>query len=208
MNYVTERERYAGSGTTEKVLDMKRFAKDLAKEMGGTLDKPPESGYDAERYASFKLGDETIGLTAGWKRSELEKVTVTINPKTRVPYGFDRPDAKLPDAMVSVSRPLAAIAKDITRRVLEPAKAPLAIIRDILDKRTNDIATLKNVAAEIKAKGFEVRMADDATYSGDFYAKGYDLSGRFNVNGRVDIKSMDNLTMTMFDKIVKARNGK
>ena len=75
--YVKTETKY---GREERSLDIHRFARDLAKAIGGKVIPQTPGEIINERYASIEIDGAAIGLTAGWRRNDLEKVTVRISP--------------------------------------------------------------------------------------------------------------------------------
>lgn len=200
----------------ERVLDLPRFAKDICKVLGGKLVPRESDQIVNDRYVAFTLGDDVlIGLTKGWKQSEIDKVTVTIAPfNLKLAYG-DTPrgaEYKTPEATISTSRPLGKIAADITRRVIEPGKAPLAKLREHAATCDQQRVDLKAVADELRLKHphLQVTVKEGERFSGSLYRNANDepyLSGSVRADGSVSIDRLGSLTPAQFKRLMTALYG-
>jgi hypothetical protein len=96
---------------------------------------------------------------------------------------------KLPSAGADSARSIEALAKDITRRVIEPARPAIAAYRDALAKRENVTAGLKGMAKAMEASfpGLQVTLRDDNATEAQIYFNrpevGY-LTGTMNADGK------------------------
>src|SRR4029077_5705783 len=123
VSYITETEKY---GRKEFKIDMPRFAADLAKELGGTL--LPPGDYPSENQ-SIRIGSDNLNVRAdNWKcrvNAYLEAPDVawgdwsTYDPKQKTDTASVNPDG----------RSIAAIAKDIKKRVIDASQDALAARR-------------------------------------------------------------------------------
>jgi hypothetical protein len=206
MSYIIEREQH---GRNERSVDVERFTADLAKALGGTV--IPRDQYP-DRYAEFSLDDTVVTVSRGWAHREFDKVTIGIEAAdVRFTYN-DRPsgaDYRTPKATVSVTRPLARIVADVKRRVIEPAKAPLAKLRDhaaMVAKRTSDLAaTAERLRRDYP--GLDVSIKNGSSYSGTLYRNRDGapyLSGNFNADGSVNIERLGSLTADQFERLMRA----
>jgi hypothetical protein len=204
-DYFTTKETF---GRTEKILDVQRFTRDLAKAMGGAYKAPkPDDMGVGERYATFDLDGFTIGITRSWQDRLADKVTVNIDPAdVKLTYN-DTPrgdDYKLPRASLSAGKPMARIVADIRRRVIEPAKAPT-------EKRRAYAADLKAKANNLAARAdtfrknprLDVRVENGATHSGTiFNREGVYLNARFYADGTVGIDRLGTISADQFEAIL------
>lgn len=187
------------------VLDLTRFARDLAKELGGTL-VPNEGPHD--RWTRILVGETELTLYAGWKRGEVDKVTVNISAATQTLAHVDVPRGNgfdLPSATVSASRPLHRVVSDIKRRVIEPAKAPLEKRRQRLAELQQQARTLVCAAARLRKRfpGLSVKT-DDRGQTGTVYynAGGVYFNGRLNADGSVYPDRLGTLTAEQFERLM------
>jgi hypothetical protein len=205
-NYVTTIERY---GRPENVFDMAAFAKDLAAALGGKVLER-----DADRIGSDRDDIEVDGVriwlsVKGWGAGANTKVHVwAARPADGLrynehPYGDGY---KLPDAYVTATRPMPAIAKDVRRRVVEAAKPVIAKWREhaaAVTKRGEDLVA---TAERLRELGLAVRVDEGATRTGSLH--GYGMYGEFYADGSVNLRSM-NLNAAAFAAVVAAlANGK
>lgn len=209
MNYTKTVEKF---GRLEEVFDMARFAADLAAELKGKVINPSAAPLDSDRDA-LEVDGVRLWLTVkSWGAGANSKVNV----RACAPYFEGKyhdhphgPDYKMPDAYVSASRPMAAIAKDVRRRVIEPAAAPIAKWLEHADMIAKRGGNLVEVAARLRTMGLEVRLDEGATRTGTFYkyADGSNsVSGEFYPDGAVSIRHL-NLKLDMLESLVAAMRG-
>lgn len=187
-------------------LDLKRFAGDLAKELGGKV-VPNESQHD--RYIRILINDTELTLSAGWKSGEVNKVTVSIWPAEQALRHVDVPRGdgfELPSATVSASRPLHRVAADIKRRVIEPATAPLAKRRERLIQVGERARDLKKSAERLRKQfpGLSINTDQDRGQTGTVYynADGVYFNGRLNADGSVYPDRLGTLTAEQFERLM------
>ena len=152
--YLITEEKY---GRSETRPDFAALARDLAPLLGGKFVQPE----DREWWSGIEVDGMMLQICASQQgqHSDRRKVVVDANP-----IGIrhdDRPTVyagssysekfRLPQATVSVERPLAAIAKDIKRRVIDAAKAPLAEIAAYAAERQNSRDSLSMAVHAAKA---------------------------------------------------------
>ena len=209
MSYIEVVQSY---GHDERKLNVARFAADLRKALGGAPLPAKDCDTDVYRHARFALDGNEITLTSGWRRNEIDKVTVRCSPlNCKLDYNnTPRGDEyKLPEATVSAERPLQAIAADIKRRVIEPAKAPIAKRREYaatLAKQANDLAS---TCARLRERfpGLSVTLKNGATYSASLYHNtdaGPYLSGQVHADGSMSIDRLGSLSADQFERVMTA----
>ncbi|KRQ99267.1 hypothetical protein [Bradyrhizobium valentinum] len=207
--YVKTETKY---GRPEQSLDIHRFARDLAKAIGGKVIPQKPGEIPNERYASIELDGAAISFTAGWGRNEIEKVSVRISALglnlsyNDMPRG---PEFKTPEAKVSTARPLAAIAADIKRRVIDPGKAPIEKLREHAAACDRQRTDLRATADQLRKRypGLSVTVKDDARHSATFYRndnKGPYLSGSVGPDGSASIERIGSLTPEQFARVMAA----
>jgi len=208
-DYFIEKESY---GRVERVMDVQKFAADLAKALGGTYVAPKPNDMGAgERYAHIIVDDCDIGITRGWENRNSDKVTFNIAPANCTLGYNDTPrgeEYKLPRASMSVSKPMNRLVADVKRRVIDPAKAPIAKRREHAAELKRRANSLVDVAAKLRAAhpGLEVKVADGSTYSGSIYRNGDGpyVSGSVYADGTVSIDRMGTLSPAQFDRVMRA----
>lgn len=157
---------------------------------------------DALWYAEIELAAMEISVSKDWNGERTGKVNVRARPPE---LGLDhnsspsnRGEFALPEASVSVARPLAAIAKDITRRVIMPAAAPLAKRVEYaaaIVKRRKGVAEM---AEELgRFPGLTVRLERSGD-SASLYASDPYLSGRLDSDGSVTLDRLSSLSLEKF----------
>jgi hypothetical protein len=207
--YVKTETKY---GREERSLDIHRFARDLAKAIGGKVIPQAPGEIINERYASIEIDGAAIGLTGGWGRNDLEKVAVRISPLgLKLSYN-DTPrgdEFKTPEAKVSTARPLATIAADIKRRVIDPGAAPIAKLREHAAACVQQATDLRATADRLRKRypGLSVTVKDDARHSAPFYRndnKGPYLSGTVYPDGSASIERVGSLSPEQFARVMAA----
>jgi transcriptional antiterminator Rof (Rho-off) len=209
MSYVITETKY---GRDERALDLHAFARDLAKAMGGAIIPTPKGEIPNERYVQFTIDDCTVNLTKGWKKSELEKVTVSISPNGLNGHHRDIPrgdEYQLPEATVNSSRPMAALVADIKRRVIDPAQAPIAKRREFVAACDQQVDDLKACVASLQTRHplLKVTLKDGERFSAALYRNANDepyLSGSVHADGSVSIDRLGSLTAQQFERLMAA----
>lgn len=201
MSYVIEVDRKFGSGK-EKKIDLPRFAADLAKELGGEVLPPPD--YPRERQY-IGIGTDKLDITVDdWKK----RVSVSIEAPD-VAWGdwstYDKAQRTESATVNPDGRSIAAIAKDIKKRVIDANQAALAARRAYAVQQKQNRADIVARANELKAAypKLDVRVNEReqnaSIYSGPsaFY-----LSARMSSNGRVSVDRLGDVSGETFVKIL------
>lgn len=194
MTYLLASESRHGN----KAIDLPRFATDLANELGAMVlpcDHPMEN-------QKVLLGDANmLRLTANnWKRH----VTVGIEP-TDVPL-MERWSAKTKSATVDPEkRSIAAIAKDIKRRVIEASLPGLMECRKALndkkDRATKVGAWVYDVRREFPSLSVKYENGETATVY--LNNNGVYLNARIESYG-VAVDRIGSISVKKFCKLMKA----
>ena len=206
--YVTISEKY---NRPESVLDLHRFARDLAKLLKGKFVEQKTDDIN-ERYVSIEIDGAVLSLTKGWKKSELEKITVNIRPRDLRLDHNDTPrgqEYKTPEATVSTDRPLDKIVADITRRVIEPGKAPIAKLHEHAATCAQQRDDLETTAARLRKDYplLQVNIKTGERFSAQLYRNSNDepyLSGNVRSDGSVSIDRIGSLTAKQFERVMAA----
>jgi hypothetical protein len=192
-------------GHRENKFDMARFAADLAVAIGGKVEARPPDRFSCDGDI-IEVDGVRIRLAVSTWRAAFDRVHVTAcHPVFEGKY-HDHPygtDYKMPGAYVSAGRPLAALASDIRRRVVEPARAPIARWiehRKIVADRGSDLVAR---AARLREWGLDVRLNEGETRSGSvWHGKPY-FSGEFYADGTVSLRNVT-FTAVEFERMVEA----
>lgn len=202
MDYISTGER------NQLVLDLPRFAADLAKELGG---KVLASDSPHDRYTRVLVGDVELTLSAGFRRGETDKVTVSVWPASQALRHVDVPRGdgfELPSATVSATRPLHRVVADIRRRVIEPSKAPIAKRLDRFNEQKRRASDLVRTADRLRKRfpGLSIKTDLDRGQSGSVYYNngGVYFNGRLNADGSVYPDRLGTLTAEQFERVMKA----
>lgn len=198
-------------GRTETKTDIRRFAADLARELGGELLPQKYDWSDAnDRIAHIKLGNDELALH-GNSYGDKGRVSVSIdapeiNHDDRSSYDKSH---KTESAKVNPDgRPIASIAKDIRKRVIDASAAALAAKRQYA---ADKIATRGGLDAQIAKLGKDIpgiqvskRNASDLQASVSTYRinNGTYVDGRLNADGSVSIDRMSTVSPEQFRAIV------
>lgn len=206
--YTISEERY---GRTEYRIDVQRFAKDIAAQLGGTIIPENPDAYDAKTSASFTMPEQLkIHVWHNYSHKGAQ-VGLSIAP-TDVPqdlwssmYGDKY---KLPSITVSTDRPLSALAKDITRRLIEACASPVRERRAYAKQQQEHKDSLGVAVAALK-KAFpalDLRVNDKGTEATFYSSKPY-MQGRVYVDGSVGIDRLGTISPEAFAKVMRLLSG-
>lgn len=200
MSYLIESEHY---GRKETQPDLERFARDLAPLIGGRFEKT-DSAWGA--FIAIEGATVSVGKPAGSYR-HCERVVLSIEAtgiahNDRPYYGRD--DTKLPSITVSATRPIEAVAKEVKRRLIEPAQAPLAKRREYAANRVAERDKLTETVTQLRALYGEKAVS---TKNGDGFTAHLWISEPYvaanvSADGRVSIERVQTVTLEKFNAIV------
>jgi hypothetical protein len=202
-DYMIEKQDF---GSVEIIFDIQAFARDLAAVMGGAYVTPAKDDMSAaERYATFTLDGYDISLSRDWSDRRNKTVHVSIRMIGDKLGHLESDGYRMPKASVSGTRPLAALAKDIRRRVIEPAAAPAAKRRELTESRTQYANNLAAHAKRMRAAfpGLQVDVSDSAA-SLYLNSDGNYLTGRLDGDGKVTIDRISQLNAAAFAGVMAA----
>lgn len=209
---------YTAAGTVEKpimesVVDLPRFAKDIAKELGGRI--TTKTDYPAENQSFQVVGADgkavEVGLTSN-RYSSKGKVHVFLSApdiKWEDRNQYDK-DQRTESANVSPDgRPVASIAKDIKKRVIDASAAAIANQRLYAAGKQEARQGIQQVAKLLQTmvKDMTVRIADDKLSASFYLSKPY-ISGNVSADGKVRIERMDSMSLAKFGSIVATMKSK
>ena len=190
MTYITTSDR--GS----RRVDMPRFAADLASELGATS-RPYRDDYPAEEQRIDLPGDVYLYLRADHHKS---RVTVSLSASDIRHEDRDWRDKaqRTEDATVNPDgRPIAAIARDIRKRVVEASSDAIAVQRACAASRRDHASAIEATAARI-GKVADVRISDDRLNASIYVNRG----GAY-INARIN--SGDSISIDRFGSITEAQ---
>jgi hypothetical protein len=201
--YVYRDEKSYGSTK----IDMPRFAADIAKAIGGEL--LPPGDYPHERQF-IRVGKDKLDLAANtWKK----RVNVSIEAPD-VAWGdwstYDKTQRTESASVNPDGRSIAAIAKDLKKRVVEANQAALAARRAYAAQQKQNRADIVARAAALKAAcpnltvNVNEREQNATIYSGPSQLY---LSGRLDSRGRVQLDRLDYMSIDAFKKIIAILEG-
>lgn len=205
MSYFNQIVEY---GRTRRNFDGQRFVADLAKALGGAVVNREIS----TDIPDIDLGDYRVRVYVAWNAHG--KVSLHISERNAKWLGSDEPSGdeyRWPEISVSVDRPMTALVKDINRRLIEPAAAPLAKRREHQARIESNRGDLRKQAERLRAAhpSLDVHPLDkDQTQGGSFFNRDGSvyLNGRFYHDGRVQIDRIGSLSAEQFDRVMAALN--
>lgn len=203
VSYISPTDRHPRGA-----IDMPRFAADLAKELGGTVQPDGDYPHENQKIA-LAGGKEFLRLTAdNWKR----RVKVTVAASDIREYRVGDSAQHTESATLNPDgRAIAAIARDIKRRVIDASQRALAAQRAWAAQQIEDKASVQQQSDALKAKHPALYVRVDhgglvASISGG--ATGHYISARMEAGGRVTVERLGTVTAEQFDQIVEVLNRK
>lgn len=200
--YIATREMY---GRQESYLDFKAFGAALAKALGASVTNSEPGCYGSCR---LKLDDLTLYLGRSNKSGGKWIVHVGAGCpeiETRIHYS-ER--GKFPSANVDSGRPTDVIAKDITRRVIEPGKVALAELKAKFAKQNSTNAELR---AQAKAlceafPGFQVNVENDQSSSAGIWGSnaGHYVTGTLYADGSISVQHIGTMDAERARRVLTA----
>jgi hypothetical protein len=183
---------------------MPRFAADLAKELGGEQKPDPEH---PQTYQYIRLGTDEVRLNAD---NYKKRVWVSIDAP-EIPHGdwsrYDSAQQIVGAGINPDGRSIAAIARDIKKRVIDLNQPALAARRAYAAKQQQNRSDIVQHLDALQAAhpALQIRMHDDKQSAGFFSRSGArHIDGQLDSSGRVRIKSIDSVSAKAFAKIMAA----
>jgi hypothetical protein len=181
---------------TEPTLDAERFLADLARELGGAEIEPQYKG------GVFVCGPLRVYVRQGYG-AKARRVHIGCNLADLAEIHRARREGRFPDfpsAWVDPDKAWPALVKDIRRRVIDAAQAPLAQVRQMADDgdaRTDRLRTAVD-AVNALAPG-AATMPEGNSYEAPLYlGRGVYLNGRLTSDGAIYV---DRLGTIPADKV-------
>jgi hypothetical protein len=197
MNYLRNEVSPFGGNRVEVKIDEERFANDLAKALGGTVqcnDFKNDSIY-------VIVGQDRLFVRAdNWKK----RINVSIDCAEQKygEYDVGRANQRTESASVSPERPIAVIAKDIKRRVIDASQPALAARRAWQAEKIAAKASLASAAEGLRKQGVNVDIGSDE-HEARVSVSGLYLYGRLSSSGLVSIDRIEGVSASAFLEIVK-----
>jgi len=182
-------------------IDLARFAADLAKALGGELQA---AGDYPNEVQTFRVGADLVCLHANnWKRRVNVSISAPDVPHDERFARYDKSD-RPESATVSPDRPIATIARDVKRRVIDASQPALTLQRENAKANATRRAAIVVEADALKAtcpmldvKVNEREQRATIWGSGDHY-----LSATLSADGKVHVERIGSMDRATFQKIV------
>jgi hypothetical protein len=208
MSYIYDKPCPFGSNRSEKKIDLPRFAADLAKELKGELQ--PAGEYPAERQ-QIAIGADLLEVYAdSWKK----RVNASISAPD-VKWGdwstYDKAQKCESASINPEARSIAAIAKDIRKRVIDANQPALAARRAYAAKQEQNRADILKHVDAMKAAHPELEVRGDVQkQSAVIYSRssGHYIAASMDCNGNVNIERIGAVKADKFSQIMAVLNGK
>lgn len=173
-----------------RALALERFGRDLASALDMPVDVPEGAG---SSYPAVRIdcgSDLTLGMRAHYG-AKTGKVEVWADTGLgRNLYHTERPT--MPSATVDSARPMEAIARDITRRVIEPARVVVEQTRAKAGARRDQMDELKGMCADLMKRfpGLSLATPEPTHPAAHVYynANGCYLTGTLHLDGHLAIQ--------------------
>ena len=206
MTYLKWRDADGYEKGSRECLDLSSFAADLCN----SLDGKPISTNDRDGYVTFELVDGCkLSLSSSWRSTEIDKVAVHIDPPDELDRlrGYDLSiEYRLPASVtVSAKLPLDRIVADVKERLIIPAQAPLANLREFARQLERDGRPLEMIGREYAAQfpELEITIPELSDHRGSIRGSApIYLLGDFYSDGRVSIERME-LSRAQLERVVR-----
>lgn len=185
-------------------LNAERFARDLCEALGA-------GGYESEDFTAaariymaplrlylrqgYGAGAKRVTISSGIADSEIHRRAYSR-----------RSNFNFPEITVDPDRPMAALAKDIRKRVIDASAGPLAAMLEA-EKQASELASGVRQHAERIAAAFptaSVTIGDDTKTEAGFYLNhnGVYLSGRINSSGALYVDRLGTVPPDKLDALL------
>lgn len=202
-------------GRERNVIDLPRFAKDLAKALDNLLTSVdvkllPTTEYPNERQ-TIRIGKDNLNLGAdNYKKritASIAASDVTWDDRNTYDKSHRTETATVgPDG----NRDIKTIARDLNRRVIDASQPALKLQREYAAKQQAGRAAIVIKANALKAKlpGLDIRT-DEKAQRASIYggSDGHYISATLNADGQVSIERIGSVSVEKFERIVAILNG-
>lgn len=207
MSYISEKP---GKLRPEFEVDLPRFARDIAKAMGGTVVAPKgAAGVFPALSQEVKFGDNVITFSwiGQYQGRDKQRVGVSIKAPEVAWDDRDRYDRTHKVETITINpdaRSTSVIVNDIKKRVVEASAPALAKQREHAAKLAANRDNVEAQAANLRkaVPGLKVRVSEDKQSATFYLAEPY-ISGNVIADGTLRIEHIDKVDFTKFVKIVE-----
>lgn len=189
-------------GVSALVIDERKFAADLARELGGKV----EQNTHQNDSVYIIIGNDKLFVRAD---NRMKRVTISISCAEMEWNAWgSSADQKTDSATINPeARPIASIAKDIRKRVIEANAPALAARRAYVAAKQKSANDLVAYAEQLRQAVPNIRVEiKDQTAS--VSATGVYLYGRLESYGKVTIDRMESVSLMKFVAIMAILNQK
>jgi hypothetical protein len=207
MTYTIQTPCPYREGRFDTKIDLPRFVADLARELGGEL-LPAPGEYPNERQ-QIKIGADVLTFGTDW---QARTVTTYISAPD-VPHDdrnfYDKTHKAAEASVRPDARPIAAIARDIKRRVIDASQNALALQRAYAVERARGRSNLL-VDVEAFRRAFpaaDVRVNERdrrATIYGG--AQMHYVNATINGDSMVTIERLGSMNLATFERLMTLLN--
>lgn len=182
-------------------VDIARFAADLAAELDATA-RPYRDDYPNENQRIDLPGEVYLYLRANDYKSRVW-ISLSASDVRHDERNFYDKDQRTIEATVNPDgRPMAAIARDVRKRVIEANAPAIAAQRAFAASRRDHAAGIEAIAARI-GKVADVRINDDRLGASIYLNRnGAYLGARINSSNSITIDRFGSITEAQFLAIV------
>lgn len=136
-------------GREEQYFSLADFGEALAKEIGAKVEIAEPGPYGNVRL-SVEGGRMRLGFSMGYG-AKAERITISAYLPQEQKLDFHA-RSKLPTISVDRNREIAAIGRDVTRRIVEPSRPLLAASEEKIAAKEATAARLLDLCAELEAQ--------------------------------------------------------
>lgn len=187
----------------EAYLDTVKLAEALAPLVGGTVEKREPGAYG--RTVIVMPDGLRLFVSGDYKAKRRAIISSYCPEELRQAAGR----VSFPDATVDAGRPIDAIARDIKRRVVEPAAEPLAKVRERAEQDRKARESLVAVCRDLQRKfpTLRIDLPEGEAYQASFSAYGGPdghVSGRISASGKVTIDRISSIGLELAETLFAA----
>lgn len=186
-------------GSTKTVIDEQKFAADLARELGGKVE---QDGY----RVGIVIGDNQLLINADNYKKRVN-VSIYCAEMAWNAWGSSA-DQRTDSATINPeARPIAAIAKDIRKRVIEASAPALAARRAYVAAKAKAATDLVAYAEQLRkaVPGLRVEVKGETA---NVSSTGLYMYARLESYGKVTIDRLESLPIDKFIRIMQILNEK
>lgn len=196
-------------GRQETRVDLERFVADLAKELGGKVQRDPDRDHGDQTH--IMLGTERLDFYANNYGSKGRvRVSIWAPDIKHDERGHYNDKAKTETATLDPNkRTIAAIAKDIQKRVVDGSKEALRLQREYADTVRQGRADIKKHAQQLRqATGLDVTVNEGERNARVYWnGDGLYISGTLSADATVSIDRVGSMPLEKFEKMMWVLKG-